>query len=92
MIPDSKIPKYPEFEIKSKIGKIFKKQNPLDPYFHEHCEKKYKPMKMDVNIYYLELTFILASVFQQQKLMEKGILTETLFFKKKDKTHQKKNL
>ena len=63
MIPDSKIPKYPEFEVKSKIGKNFKKQNPLDPYFHEHCEKKYKPMKMGVNIYYLELTFILVSVF-----------------------------
>ena len=50
MIPDSEIPKCPEFEVKSKIGKIFKNQNPLeeysvwiyeiDPYFHEHYEKK----------------------------------------------------
>ena len=49
MIPDSEIPKCPEFEIKSKIGKIFKKYNPLeeysvriyeiDPYFHKHYEK-----------------------------------------------------
>ena len=49
MIPDSKIPKCPEFEVKSKIGKIFKKHNPLeeysvkiyeiDPYFYEHYEK-----------------------------------------------------
>ena len=49
MIPDSEIPKCPEFEVKSKIGKIFKKHNPLeeysvkiyeiDPYFYEHYEK-----------------------------------------------------
>ena len=29
MIPDSEIPKCPEFEVKSKIGKIFKNQIPL---------------------------------------------------------------
>ena len=50
MIPDFEIPKCPEFEVKSKIGKIFKKHNPLeeysvkiyeiDPYFYEHYEKK----------------------------------------------------
>ena len=73
MIPDSEIPKCPEFEVKTKIGKIFKNQNPLeeysvriyeiDPYFYEHYEKKYKLIKMGVNIYYLELIFILVSVF-----------------------------
>ena len=67
-IPDSEIPKCPEFEVKSKIGKIFKKHNPIeeysvriyeiDPYFYEHYEKKYKLIKMGVNIYYLELMFI----------------------------------
>ena len=49
MIPDSEIPKCPEFEVKSKIGRIFKKHNPveeysvkiyeIDPYFYEHYEK-----------------------------------------------------
>ena len=49
MIPDSEILKCPEFEVKSKIGKSFKKHNPLeeysvkiyetDPYFSEHYEK-----------------------------------------------------
>ena len=102
MIPDSEIPKCPEFEVKSKIEKIFKKDNPLeeysvkiyeiDPYFYEHYEKKYKLIKMGVNIYYLELIFILVSVFQQQKLMKKDILIETLFLKKKGKKHQKKKL
>ena len=32
MIPDSQISKCPEFEFKSKIGKIFKNQNPLEEY------------------------------------------------------------
>ena len=58
---------------RKKIGKIFKKHNPLeeysvkiyeiDPYFYKHYEKKYKLIKMGVNIYYLELIFILVSVF-----------------------------
>ena len=73
MIPDSEIPKCPEFEVKSKIGKIFKKHNPLeeysvkiyeiDPYFYEHYEKKYKLIKMGVNIFYLELIIILVNIF-----------------------------
>ena len=73
MIPDSEIPTCPEFEAKSKIGKIFAKHNPLeeysvriykiDPYFYERYEKKYKLIIMGVNIYYLELIFILVSVF-----------------------------
>ena len=72
MIPDSEIPKCPEFEVKSKIGKIFKKHNPLeeysvkiyeiDPYFYKHYEKKYKLIKMGVNIYYLELMFTLVNI------------------------------
>ena len=66
MIPDSEIPK-------SKIGKNSKNQNLLeeysvkiyeiDPYFYEHSEKKYKLIKIGGNIYYLELIFILVSVF-----------------------------
>ena len=74
MIPDSEIPECPEFEVKSKIGKIFKKHNCLeeyyvkvyeiDPFFMNIMKKrKYKLIKMSVNIYYLELIFILVSVF-----------------------------
>ena len=73
MIPDSEIPKCPEFEVKSKIGKIFKKHNPIeeysvkiyeiDLYFYEHYEKKYKLIKMDVNTCYLELMFILINFY-----------------------------
>ena len=32
MIPYSEIPKCPELEVKSKIGKIFKNQNPFQEY------------------------------------------------------------
>ena len=72
MIPDSEIPKCPELEVKSKIGKIFKSRNPLEeysvriykinPYFYERYEKKYKLIIMGVNKYYLELIFTLVNV------------------------------
>ena len=72
MILDSEIPKCPEFEVKSKIGKIFKNHDPLeeysvriykvDPYFYEHYEKKYKLIIISVNIYYLELIFTSVNV------------------------------
>ena len=39
MIPNSEIPNCPEFEVKSKIWKIFKTYE-IDPYFYEHYEKK----------------------------------------------------
>ena len=64
MIPDSEIPRCPEFEAKSKVGKTFKKHNPLEeysvkndeinPYFHEHSEKKYNL----INMGFLEVMFI----------------------------------
>ena len=72
MIPDSEIPKCPEFEVKSKIGKIFKNHNPLeeysvriyeiDPYFYEHYKEKIQVM--GVSLYYLELIFILVNFFE----------------------------
>ena len=70
MIPESEISKWPEF--KTNIGnifvneKIFKEYSvkicKVDPYFYEHYGKKYKSMKMGVNIYYLELMFILLNI------------------------------
>ena len=103
MIPESEISECPEFEVKSKIGNIFVNEKILeefsvniyktDPYFYEHYrKKKYKLMKMDVNIYYLKLMFILLNISQPQKLMKKVTLTEILFLRRKDKKHQKKNL
>ena len=104
MIPDSEIAECPEYEVKSKIGNIFANEKILEeysvkiyeinPYLYEHYKKKkkYKLMKTGVNIYYLELMFILLNISQTQKLMKNVILTKTLFLKRKDKKHQKNNL
>ena len=72
MIPDSEISECPEHEVKSKIGNIFVNKKVLEEcsvkiyeiesYFYEHYGKKYKLMRMDVNIYYLELMFILLNI------------------------------
>ena len=50
MYSDSEIPKCSEFDVNSKIGKIFKIHNPIeeysvriyevDPHFYKHYEKK----------------------------------------------------
>ena len=68
MIPDSEIPKCPEFEVKSKIGKRFKKHNPIEEYsvrsyeltfiFMNIMKNKYKLIKIVINAYCFELMFI----------------------------------
>ena len=73
LISESEIPKCPEFEVKSKTGKIFKKHNPIeeysvkiyeiDPNFYKHFEEKYKLINMDVNICYLDLCYFSYLVF-----------------------------
>ena len=71
MIPESEISECPEREVKSKIGNILSMRKYLknivkiykiDPYFYEHYRKKYKLMKMGINIYYLELMIILLNI------------------------------
>ena len=72
MILDFEISKCTEFEAKS-TGKVFKNHNLLeeysvkiyeiDTYFYKPYEKKYKLMKMGINIYYLELMFILINFY-----------------------------
>ena len=73
MIPDSEISKCPEFEVKSKIGKLFMKEKILEeysvriyeinPYFYEHHKEKIKVDKMGVKTYYLELISVLLNIF-----------------------------
>ena len=72
MIPYSEISEFPGYKVKSSIGNIFENEKILeeysvkiyeiDLYFYEHYRKKYKLMKMGVNIYYLELMFILLNI------------------------------
>ena len=47
---------------------------------------------MGVNVYYLELIFILLNIFQLQKLMNKKHVGRDLIFEEKDKKRQKINL
>ena len=47
---------------------------------------------MGLNIYYLKLMFILINFYQQQKLMEKEILTEIFFFEEKRQEALEKKL
>ena len=76
MIPDSEIPKCPEFEVKSKIGKIFRKHNPLeeyyvkiykiDSYFYKHYENKIQVDKngsMYIYIYIYIYVYYLELMF-----------------------------
>ena len=70
MISYFEIPKCPEFEVKSKTGKLFMNEKILekysvriyeiDSYFHESYEEK---IKVGTNTYYLELMFILLNIF-----------------------------
>ena len=73
MIADSEITECSEYEVKSKIRNIFVNEKILkeysvkihgiDPYFYEHYrKKKYKLMKMCLNIYYSESMFILLNI------------------------------
>ena len=73
MIPKSEISEWPEFEVKSKIGKIFVNQKILeeysvrvykiDPYFYQHYKEKIEVDKNEPNTYYLELMYILLNIF-----------------------------
>ena len=72
MIPDSEIPACPEFEVKSKLGKLFMNEKSfknillkfmkLIPFFMSITKKK-KLTKMVANTYYLELMSILLNIF-----------------------------
>ena len=65
MIPDSEIPNCPEFEVKSKMGKIFKKHMLIE----EYSVKIYEidPYEVDKNelkyIFYLELMFVFINFY-----------------------------
>ena len=73
VIPESKISECPEHDVKLIIGNIFVNETILeeysvkiyqiDPYFCEHYKKKYKLTNTSMNTYYLELMFLLLSIF-----------------------------
>ena len=72
MISESEGSECPQREVKSKIRNIFANEKTLDEYsvkiyeidlyFYERYGKKYKLIKMGINIYYLELMFIFLNI------------------------------
>ena len=102
MIPDSEIPKCPEFEAKSKIGKIFKQHNPLeeysvriyeiDSYFYEHYEKKIQVDKNGCKYLLFKIDVHFCELLLAVEIDEKRLTDRDLTFEKKDKKHWKKNL
>ena len=93
MIPDSEIPKCPEFEAKSKIGKIFKKHNPLeeysvkiyeiDPYFYEHYEKKIQVDKNGCKYILFRIDVYFNKFLLAVEIDEKGHTDRDLVFEEK---------
>ena len=103
MIPDSEIPKCPKFEVKSKIGKIFKNHNPLEeysvriykigPYFYEHYEKKKIQVHNNGCKYILfRIDIYFSECFLAVEIDEKGHTDRDLIFEEKRQKALEKNL
>ena len=102
MIPDSEIPKCSEFEVKSKIGKIFKKHNPLeeysvkiyeiDPYFYEHYEKKIQVDKNGCKYILFRIDVYFNKFLLAVEIDEKGHTDRDLIFEEKRQEALEKNL
>ena len=102
MIPDSEILKCPEFEVKLKIGKVFKNQNPveeysvkiyeIDPYFYEHYEKKKKVDKNGCKYILFRIDIYFSEYFLAVEIDEKGHTDRDLIFEEKRQEALEKKL
>ena len=102
MIPDSEILKCPEFEVKSKIGKIFKNHNRLeeypvrinkiDPYFYKHYEKKIQVDNNGCKYILFRIDIYFSECFLAVEIDEKRHTDRGLFFEEKRQKALEKNL
>ena len=102
MIPDFEIPKCPEFEVKSKIGKLFTSGKILekysvriyeiDPYFDEHHKEKLKVDKNRRKYILPRIDVQFTEYFLAVEIDVQNYGGRVLIFEKKDKRHYKKNL
>ena len=93
MVLYSEIPKCPEFEIKSKIGKIFKNHNPLeeysvkiyemDPYLNKHSAKKLQVDKNWCKYMLFRIDVYFNKFLLAVEIDEKGHTDRDLIFEKK---------
>ena len=102
MISDSEIFKCPEFEVKSKIGNIFKNQNPLeeysvkiyeiDPCFYEHYEKQIQVDKNGCKYILFRIDIYFYECFLAIEIDEKGHTDRDIIFKEKRQKALEKKL
>ena len=93
MIPDSEIPKCPEFEVKSKIGKLFMNEKILeeysvriyeiDPYFYEHYRKKIQVDENGHEYILFRIDVYFTKYFLAVEIDEKGHTDRDLIFEEK---------
>ena len=90
-----------EFEVQSKIGKIFKKHNPIeeyyvriyeiDPYFYEHYEKKIQADKNGFKYILFRIDICLNKCFLAVEIDEKGHTNrDSIFEEKRQEALEKK--
>ena len=97
MIPDSEIPKCPEFEVKSKIGKLFMNEKILEeysvkiyeinPYFYEHYKEKIKVDKNECEYILFRIDVYFTKHFLAVEIDEQNYEGRELIFEKKGKRH-----
>ena len=102
MIPDCEIPKCPEFEVKSKIGKIFTQHNlieeysvriyKIDLYFYEHYEKKIKVDKNGCKYILFRTDVYFNKFLSAVEIDEKGHTDRDSIFEEKRQEAFEKNL
>ena len=93
MIPDSEIPKCPEFEVKSKIGKLlmnekilqeyFVKTYEIDPYFYEHHKGKTKVDKNEREYILFRIDVYFIKYFLAIEIDEQNHESRELIFEEK---------
>ena len=102
MIPDSEIPKCLEFEVKSKIGKVFKNQNPvveysvkingIDPYFYDIMKKKIHVDKNGCKYILFRIDIYFSECFLAVEIDERGHTDRDIIFEEKGQKALEKNL
>ena len=102
MIPDSEISDCPKFEVKSKIRKIFKNQNPLeehsfkiyeiDPHFYEHYEKKIQADKNGWKYILFRIDIYFSECLLAVEIDEKGHTDRDITFEEKRQKALEKKL
>ena len=102
MIPDSEIPKCPEFEVKSKIGKLFMNEKifeeysvriyETDLYFYKYHKEKIKAEENGLEYILFRTDAYLTEYFLAVEIDEQNQEGRDLIFEKKRQKALKKNL